>query len=322
MTARALHTILGANGAVGRALSTELTQLPVRVRQVARTPTAEHASDELVSADLLDAAATDRAVAGSDVVYLLAGLPYSTPLWEAQWPRVMQHVLDACVRHDARLVFFDNVYPYGTVDGVMTEETPFNPCSRKGDVRARIALTLLEAIRAQQVRAMIVRSADFYYPGGAGTVSGLLNSVVFERVAAGRTAQWLGSADVAHSFTWTPDIARSLAYLSTREEAYGQTWHALTSAEERTGREFVRMACALLGRPDKLQNAGRKMVRLLGLFTPPLREQLEMLYQFDRPYRFSSAKLERYSGMVPTTYAAGFAQVVSGLRADHGRAAA
>ncbi len=43
-----------------------------------------------------------------------------------------------------KLVFFDNVYIYGRVDGLMTEETPYNPCSRKGELRAQIATRLME----------------------------------------------------------------------------------------------------------------------------------------------------------------------------------
>lgn len=313
MSARPLHTILGANGAVGRALSQELSPAPVRLRQVARTPRAESPRDEVVACDLLDAAATDSAVAGSDVAYLLAGLRYSTSAWEAEWPRVMRNVIDACARHGTRLVFFDNVYAYGQVTGVMTEATPFNPCSRKGDVRARIATALLDAMRTQQVQAMIVRAGDFYHPGGAGATTGLLNSVVFDRLAAGRTAQWLGSADAVHTMTYVPDIARSLAHLAAREDAWGHTWHALTSAEARTGREYVRMAAARMHTRASVQNAGRTMVRLLGLFTPPLREQVELLYQFEQPYRFSSARLEAFSGLAPTTYDAGFDAVVASL---------
>lgn len=312
MSTRPLHTILGANGAVGRALSRELATLPVRVRQVARTPVREHPDDDLLAADLLDATATDRAVAGSDVVYLLAGLPYETATWVSQWPRVMQHVLDACARHGARLVFFDNVYAYGAVDGVMTEATPFNPCSRKGEVRARIATTLLDAMRAQQVQAMIVRSADFYYPGAAGATTSLLNGIVFDRLAAGKTPQWLGSADVVHSFSYTPDIARSLAHLACRDDAYGETWHALTFDEARTGRQCIELACNIVGQRVRVQNAGPAMVRLLGLFQPALREQVEMLYQFDRPYRFSSAKLAHVSGLTPTSYADGFGAALMG----------
>ncbi len=77
-------------------------------------------------------------------------------------------------------MFFDNVYAYGTVSDMMTEATPFNPCSCKGDVRAEIATTLLQAMQAQQVRAMIVRSTDFYYPSEPGRTTGMLNAIVFD----------------------------------------------------------------------------------------------------------------------------------------------
>lgn len=306
MTTTAVHTILGANGAVGRALSRELTTLGVAIRQVARHPQAETPTDTVVAADLLDPAAADRAVAGSDVAYLLVGLPYRTAVWEAQWPRLMDNVLNACVRHGTRLLFFDNVYAYGAVHGPMTEETPFNPCSRKGAVRARIATTLLEAMRAGQIRAQIVRAADFYYPGSAGSSASLLNAVVFDRLRAGQSAQWLGSPDVVHSFTYTPDIGRSLAWLGTHAQADGETWHALTTNEPLTGRALIRLAASLLGVRDTVRNAPRWMVRLLGLVQPALREQVEMLYQFEQPYDFRSEKLQRASGLAPTPYRDGF----------------
>jgi nucleoside-diphosphate-sugar epimerase len=311
MTTPAMHTILGANGAVGRALSRELAALGVSIRQVARHPQAETPTDAVMAADLLDPAAADRAVAGSEVAYLLVGLPYRTAVWEAQWPRLMDNVLNACVRHGTRLLFFDNVYAYGAVHGPMTEQTPFNPCSRKGAVRARIATTLLDAMHAGQIRAQIVRAADFYYPGSAGSSASLLNSVVFDRLRAGQSAQWLGSPDVVHSFTYTPDIGRSLAWLGTHPEADGDTWHALTTDEPLTGRALIALAASLLGRRDTVRNAPGWMVRLLGLVQPALREQVEMLYQFDRPYRFRSDRFSKASGLVATSYAAGFAEVLT-----------
>src|SRR5690606_20975915 len=134
---RPVHTILGANGVIATELSRALHADGRSVRQVSRSPRRVHPSDETVSADLLDAAATEAAVAGSEVAYLVAGLKYDTDVWQEQWPRVMRHVIDACKRHDTRLVFFDNVYAYGLVHGAMTEETPYNPISRKGEVRAR-----------------------------------------------------------------------------------------------------------------------------------------------------------------------------------------
>src|SRR5688572_8430560 len=142
-----MHTILGANGVIGRELSKALRARTDRIRQVSRTPHRVHPTDEAMPADLLDPAAVDRAVAGSEVAYLVAGLRYDTAVWREEWPRVMRNVIDACKRGGTRLVFFDNVYAYGRVDGPMTEETPLRPTSRKGEVPGAIAPTPLEEMR-------------------------------------------------------------------------------------------------------------------------------------------------------------------------------
>jgi nucleoside-diphosphate-sugar epimerase len=303
------HTVLGANGAVGRELSRELAAAGHTLRQVRRNPTRETPADEVVAADLLDAKSTGAAVAGSNVAYLVAGIPYSTPVWQQQWPRIMSNVIDACVKSGTALVFFDNVYAYGAVRGPMTEESPFNPSSRKGDVRATIATTLLDAMRTGQVNAMIVRGADFYYPHHAGATTSMLNAIVFDRLRAKKVPQWIGNPDVPHTFTYTPDIGRTLALLGNTPDAFGQTWHALTTTEQHTGRDLVRLASELAQTHERLQNAPRWMIRALGLFQPILREQVEMMYQFEQPYLFSSAKFTRAFGLHPTSYREAFAQV-------------
>lgn len=91
-----IHTILGANGVVGRELARALSARGCRVREVSRTPFAVNTGDEVVAADLLDARATANAVAGSAVAYLVAGLEYRARTWEQQWPLVMRHAIDAC----------------------------------------------------------------------------------------------------------------------------------------------------------------------------------------------------------------------------------
>ena len=299
-----MQVILGAGGAIGRALAGRLPTFTTGVRLVSRTPTRVNDHDELVVANLLDGSATADAVQGATVAYLLAGLPYETPLWREQWPRVMRHAIDACARHDCALVFLDNVYAYGRVDGSMTESTPYNPCSGKGEVRAQIASMLTDAIAAGEVRGMIVRAADFYGPGAALSVA---TATVFARLAAGRTPQWLANARAIHTFSYTLDVAESLARLGNRPDAYGQVWHALTSREPVTGEDFVRLACELAGRPYRLQVAPRWLLRLLGLAMPVIRESGEMLYQFERDYVLESTKAERALGLAATTYREGIA---------------
>ncbi|MDT8325090.1 MAG: NAD-dependent epimerase/dehydratase family protein [Bacteroidota bacterium] len=302
-----MHVILGANGVIGREVSRTLGRNGNPVRQVSRNPRKVNEADELVSADLMDAQATADAVAGSTVAYLTAGLQYKAAVWEQQWPVIMRNVIDACARHGTRLVFFDNVYAYGLVDGPMTEATPYNPCSRKGEVRARIARDLLEEMRAGKLQAMIVRAADFY---GPGAVLSITHAMVFERLRGGKTPQWPGSADKVHTFTYTPDAGAATALLGMQEDAYGQTWHLPTTTEALTGRDFVQLACDLAERPMKLQTAPRWMLRLLGLFVPVLRENDEMMYQFEHDYRFDSRKFTAAFDIEPTPYREGIARTL------------
>lgn len=305
-----MHTILGANGIIAQELSRALSAYGSSIRQVSRHPRRVNQTDEIFSADLQDARATADAVAGSDVAYLVAGLPYSASVWQDQWPRVMRNVIDACKQHRTRLVFFDNVYAYGRVDGVMTEATTFNPASKKGEVRAAIATMLLEEMRSGNLQGMIVRAADFY---GPGAVQSFPHATVFERLKVGKTPQWIGNPKAVHTFTFTPDAGRAVALLGTSAEAYGQTWHLPTTKESLTGADFVRLACDQAGRPNKLQVAPRWMLKLMGLFMPVLRENEEMMYQFECDYRFDSSKIESAFGLQPTPYIQGIGET---LRTD------
>lgn len=308
-----MHTILGANGVIGVEVSRELSRQGRKVRQVSRHPQRVSDSDALVVADLLDPQATSRAVAGSETAYLVVGLKYDARVWEEQWPRIMSNVIEACRTHRARLVFFDNVYAYGRVEGPMTEETPFNPCSRKGEVRARIATMLLEAMRAGHLEALIARAADFY---GPRAVLSLTHSTVFQRLARGKKPQWVGSLEARHSFTYTPDAGRAVAVLGQTPTAFGETWHLPTSNEPMSGERLTRLACELAGKPYSVQVAPRWVLRLMGRFVPVLRENEEMMYQLEHDYVFSSAKIESRLGLSPTDYRTGIAETLSWAQAS------
>lgn len=303
-----MQTILGANGIIGQELSRHLPRYTSFIRQVSRNPQKVNPSDELVKADLLNYDETEKAVAGSKVVYLMAGLKYDVKVWQQQWPVVMRNTIDACKKHQAKLVFFDNVYAYGLVKGTMTEETPYNPISKKGEVRAKIATMLMDEVKSGNLNAMIIRAADFYGPDAKLS---LIYSAVTERLKAGKKAQWIGDPKKIHTFTYTPDAGRTVAQLGNADEAYNQVWHALTSAEKITGEEFVRKSYQVMNQPDKgIQAMGKTGVRLVGLFVPVLREFVEMMYQFEEEYIFDSTKASAFLNEQATAYAAGIPETL------------
>lgn len=157
-------TILGAGGAISNELVKLLTGRKKAFRLVSRHRRKDPCATEEVEADLSDQGQMARAVAGASVVYLLAGLTYDHKLWAEMWPTIMTNTIEACKRAGARLIFFDNVYMYGKVNGAMTETTPYNPCSKKGEIRARIASALINQWQKGNLTAMIARSADFCGP--------------------------------------------------------------------------------------------------------------------------------------------------------------
>ena len=236
-----MQTILGANGTIGSVLAKELMNYTDKIRLVSRNPRKVNATDELFPADLSEPGAVDRAVAGSEVVYLVVGFDYKLKVWEEKWPRLMRATIDACIKHNARLVFFDNVYMYD-INAIphMTEASAINPPSRKGAVRKQIAQMLMDEVKAGKLMALIARSADFYGPGNEKS---FVIEMVYKNLKKGKRANWFIDADKKHSFTFTPDAAKATALLGNTPDAYNQVWHLPTDKNTLTGREFISSLC-------------------------------------------------------------------------------
>jgi nucleoside-diphosphate-sugar epimerase len=299
-----MHTILGANGAIGVELAAALAESALPCRLVSRRAVAS-AGGQAFAADLADRQQTVEAVAGSQVAYLLVGLKYELAIWRELWPRIMSNVIAACQRAGAKLVFFDNVYAYGRVAGPMTESTPFNPCSRKGEIRARIATMVLDEIARGSLTALIARSADFYGPKVRTSVANLL---VLDKFARGAKAAWLVNDAVPHSWTFTPDAGRSLLALARSDAAWNQTWHVPTAPDPPTGRQFIATAARAFGVAPRYRVLGRPVLALAGWFDSDIRESREMLYQYDSDYVFDSTKFSTTFHLPATTYEAGIAR--------------
>src|ERR1700737_640987 len=295
-------TILGAGGAIGNALVKELAARNEPIRLVSRNPKLVPGAAEAVAADLSNLDDTVKTVTGSRIAFLLVGLKYDVKVWRELWPRIMRNAIEAAKRANAKLVFFDNVYMYGKVEGPMTEETPSRPCRKKGEIRAQIATMLLNEMKAGNLTALIARSADFYGPRAR---TGIPNVLVFDKLAKGAKASWLVNDSVKHSFTFTPDAARSLVLLADSESAWNQTWHVPTTPDPPTGKQFIELVAKEFGTPAKYRVLTRPMLRIAGWFDTTVRELYEMLYQYEFDYIFDSTKFTETFSFQPTSYAEG-----------------
>lgn len=306
----ALHTILGANGAIGSKLAKELAGYSTRIRVASRQPKPVNPQDEVMQADLLDENQTLAAVSGSAVVYLTVGLPYNTSVWQQQWPVVMRNVIKACQQHSASLVFFDNVYALGHVQGPMTEQSPLNPRSKKGELRAQLVRMLQDA-QAGGLPVIIARAPDFY---GPATTLSVLNMMALQRMAAGQRAQVMLRADLPHSYIYTPDAARAVALLGHTPSAFNQVWHLPTATPAPTHIELVQLAAQHLGRPAQHMLVPKWMLNGMGWFVPPVREMRELYYQLEQPYVFDSSKFCQAFNYTPVPYAQGIAETLDSMR--------
>ncbi|WP_166973489.1 NAD-dependent epimerase/dehydratase family protein [Brevibacterium atlanticum] len=306
-----MQTILGSGGPIADKLARELRRnFTSDIRLVSRHPKAVHPDDELVSADLTDAAATSRAVAGSNIAFLTVGLPMDSALWEAKFPTMMANTIDACAEHGVKLVFFDNTYMYPGTPEPQTESTLFVPNGRKGRVRAQIATMLLEAMESGRVNAVICRAPEFYGPGSTKSLS---NSLVFNRIRDGKRPFVPISASTRRSLIWTPDASQAMALIGNTDDAFDQTWHLPIDRSRPSYSEMIGIAATVLDRRISYTVLPNAVFRLGGRFVPALAEVGELLPRYRGDNIFDTEKFTtRFPDFAVTSAVEGIREIVAG----------
>jgi nucleoside-diphosphate-sugar epimerase len=293
------HTILGAGGPVGKSLATALTNLNKQVRLVSRQPLVTNNGQYWLKADLSVEQDVIDALEGTEVAYLTIGLPYSTKIWREYWPRVMKNVTTACLHHGVRLVFFDNIYAVSPNHlNPITESSPLQPCSKKGEIRAEVIRILMEAVEKKGLMGLIARSADFLT---LEENKGIIRPLLYDRMLKHQRAQWICNAHVIHNFSYLPDLGKGTALLGTTPDVMQQVWNLPTDPTPMTGVDWIRMMAEEMPTSEKYTTISAGMIKFLGVFIPNMRELVEMLYQYDRDYFFDSSKFNRYFNYIPAS---------------------
>lgn len=295
------------SGVLGRTVARLLRQQGRHATLLSRSG-ATVQGETTVACDVTVPGSLERHLGESSRIFFCAAPAYTR--WKQEFPLLVDGLRRTVRGRTADIVYGDNLYAYGARDRPLTESMPYAATTVKGRARADAAVRLMEIHGSAGVRVAIVRAADFYGPGVERSVVGLR---VMRDVIAGRPAHLIGDPDAPHALTHVADHARCMIAVGSHARSFGECWHT-PNAEAMPLREVLRQVATAGGMPLRLRSAGPLMLRALGVFDPALRELVEMLYMFDRPFLVNHDKVTRSFGLAPTPLADGLADTVRWVR--------
>jgi len=308
--------IIGATGAIGRTIGATLSAAGRPYRAIGRSEAslnAEFGADPMAEVRTWnpdDPASVRTALKDIGAIVYLVGVDY----WRFQLhPVLMRATLEGAVAEGVdRLLLIGTVYPYGIPQTVpVRPDHPRDPHTFKGKMRKEQEDLLFAADAAGKIKGTILRLPDFYGPN----VEKSLLSSAFQAAVTGGTAQLLGPIDTPHQFAYVPDVGPIVVRLLDEPRAYGRVWHFAGSGTTRQ-RELVKKIFAAVNRKPKMLVANEWMLRLMGLFSPVMRELVEMHYLQTNPVILDDGDLRQLLGDVKTTsYDDGVRQTLTAAQA-------
>lgn len=306
--------LFGATGAIGKSLATALRQRGLGYRVVGRAAASLDAAfgadplAEKVSWNPDDPASVRAAARGVDTIIYLVGVPYTQ---FRRHPVVMRQTLDGAVAEGVkRILLIGTVYAYGrTRSNPVREDHPRQPHTFKGRMRKEQEDLLLQAHRDGRIQGAVLRLPDFY---GPGVELSFLDSL-FKAASSGGRALMMGPIDRPHQFVFVPDVGPVALQLAQQPQAYGRVWHFAGSGTA-IPLELSERAFAMAGTRPRRRVVTGGMLRLLGLFSPMMRELAEMHYLWSEPLVMDDSALEQLLGTLQrTSYEEGMRQCL-GMR--------
>lgn len=295
------HLIVGAGG-VGRATATALLDLDPRHEVVlaSRSGTGpEIPGVRRIALDATDRGAVVAAADGFDVVYNALNPP-SYNEWEQAWPPMAEALLAAAAGRT--LVTMNNLYVFDEATRTMAENTPMRPNGHKGELRRAMTEKAFAAHAAGTLRYTEARASDYFGPG-TSTSTSYVTATILPRARRGKHVFMItGDVDAPHTWTYVPDVGRTLATLGTTDRAAGRIWH-VPSNPAKSAREVAADVAALAGakRPG-VSTVPWPVIRAAGVAVPFLRELGETRHQFMKPYVLESQTTQRELGLRPTPW--------------------
>jgi len=294
-----LYTIIGPDSM----LSSELVALLMAYREkirVVSTTLWEIPGASYVVIDFLNQEEVNNALKGSVAVYFMTDFFDDADKSGSYLLNILNNVITGCKSTGAKLIYIDTISVYGQLDGIMTEDTAFNPIDHRGKMAVLAVSAVQREMALGNLRAAIARVLDFYGPCQPNYHH--LTKQVFVLLWQGLPATWPVNADFPHAMHYLPDMVRALYIIAIHEKAMGNTWHLPSDKPALTGRQFITLAAQHLNTKKCLRVIPKWLLQIHAWFDLSKRRTLDKSYQYECPIRFDSSKFENTFHFKTTSY--------------------
>jgi NAD dependent epimerase/dehydratase len=228
---------------------------------------------EVIPGDVRDSRRIDEAVQGTEVVFHLAaliGIPYSYHAAESYVQTNVTgtfNVVEACLRHGARMVHTSTSEVYGTAIRVpIDEEHPLQPQSPYSASKIGADMMALSYWHAHELPVAVVRPFNTYGPRQSTRA---VIPTIITQLLAGADQLHLGAVSPKRDFNYVADTVSGFLSLADCDGALGRATN-VGSGREISISELITMLCGITGvdievvtDEDRLRPAGSEVERLL-----------------------------------------------------------
>lgn len=289
--------VVGASGGMGYALVCELVSRGIQVIAFSRgkeklTSLFQHkenvtifAGDALNKQDMLVAAQ------GVDAIFHAVSFPYQE--WEQKHIKCLNSMIEIAKTQQTKIALVDNIYAYGRQSThSLTEAANKEPHTKKGGIR----LAMENALKESGVPFLIVHMPDLYGPNAENTI--LYETL--KSVVQNKKANFVGNTKIEREFLYTFDGAKAMVELALRPDTYNQNWN-IPAIHPITGDELMVIVRELTGYQKEVRTITKGMIRLISIFSPFMKEMVEMMYLTQEPVLLSGEKYRKEIGALPQT---------------------
>lgn len=272
--------ILGSTGSIGYAFADNLISknisITVLVRDVQKASKLFKGNSlvEIVQGDVQDLVLLKSI--SKDKNFIFHGINYPYDKWFGNMDTATAKVIEAASQNQAMIIFPGNVYNYGNLP-MIHEDSPQNPCTRKGALRVELELMLREAAQVGKCKVLNVCLPDFWG-------SNVLNEGIkpfFVNALNGKSLPYSVRVDIPHQMVFTKDAAEIMVRLMQRGLTKPYENYNYGGYIHPTMKGFLNQISRLANAPEKIQVYPKWLFSILGMFMPIMKEVKEMLYLFE-----------------------------------------